>query len=316
MSTPFSRFLLGRPVRLALTSVAIGALLFASWRYRVSIADILAKANLWLLGLSTMLALLANYLTGLPFNNFLKQFGINVPNWKTCYLQLVVQVTKYVPGNVWGAILQAQLLDSSRIGAIFLAGIDTSVFYMMTLSTTGLALLVYSHHPLAAGLIAVTGWLISARVASSAWLARSVGWIARLLGRTLHIVLSKPTTGEIGRLFTWAMLHAIAQAGSVIILLIAVTHYTAGDILIGTASICLAWVVGTMAIIIPSGLGVREFAFVALATMFHVSADTQSLAAIAIVARVAQTLPDIFAAVIVAGTEIIRPTQASSIDIR
>ena len=95
----------------------------------------------------------------------------------------------------------------------------------------------------------------------------------------------------------------------------AVAHYSASDIAVGTASICLAWVVGTMAIIVPSGLGVRELAFVALATMFHVSADTHSLAAIAIVARVAQTLPDIFAAAIVAGTEIIRSKQAQATSI-
>lgn len=299
-------------MRLAMASVAIAALLCASWRYRVSIAAILASADLWLLGLSTVLALVANYLTGLPFNSFLRQYGIDVPLWKTCYLQLVVQITKYIPGNIWGAILQAQLLGSARIGAMFLAGADTSIFYMMTLTTTGLALLVYRHHPILAAWIVVGGWLIAARVASSAWLARSIRWIARLVGKSLDVVSGEPTSGEIGRLFAWAMLHAITQASSVVILLLAVTHYSPGNILIGTASICLAWVIGTLAIIVPSGLGVREFAFVAIATMFHVSADTQSLAAIAIVARVAQTLPDIIAALIVVLTEILRSIRRTS----
>jgi len=298
-------------MRFTLAAVAIGALLFASWSYRTSIADILTHTNLWLLGLSTLLALLANYLTGLPFNTFLKQHGMDVPIWKTCYLQLVVQVTKYIPGNIWGAIIQAQLLGSSRIGTMFLAGIDTSIFYMMTLSATGLALLIYGHRPVVAGLIAVIGWLIAARVATSAWLARFIDWIARRLGKSPQTSPDKSTPGEIRRLFTWAMLHAFVQASSVIILLMAVTNYSVADILIGTASLCLAWVIGTMAIIVPSGLGVRELAFVAFATMLNISADAQSLAAIAIVVRVAQTLPDIFAAVIVAGTEIIRPARAS-----
>lgn len=281
----------------------------------MSITDILTNANLWMLSLSTLLALVANYLTGLPFNSFLRQYDIDVAMWKTCYLQLIVQISKYIPGNVWGAILQAQLLGSPRIGAMFLAGVDTSIFFMMTLSATGLALLVFGHYPIVAGLIATVGWLISARAASSAWLARSIRWMTQQLGRTLQIAPTKPCSGEITRLYVWAILHALIHASSVVTLLLAVTHYGTRDILIGTASICLAWVIGTVAIVVPSGLGVRELAFVTITTMLHVSADEKSLAAIAIVARVAQTLPDIFAAFIVLGTEILRSTKESKTNV-
>lgn len=303
MQTPLNRFLQSRLLRVILTVAAITALLLATWRYRSLIAAIWANANLWLLGVSILLALLANYLTGLPFNSFLRQHRIEMPVERACYLQLVVQVTKYIPGNIWGAILQAQLIGSQRVGAMFLAGIDTTVFFMLTVSASGLALLICGHHPVAAVLIAITGWALAAVIAASAWLLRFVGTVARLLGKNLPVNLGPPQWHEIGRLFTWAFLHAVVYAGSVITLLMATTRFAFNDILIGTASLLLAWVIGTVAIIIPSGLGVREVAFVSLATALGASADPQLLTAIAIVARVAQTSPDIFAAVIVALVE-------------
>jgi len=303
MPIALSRFLLGRPMRLALASMAFGALLLASWRCRAPISDILANANLLLLGLSTLLALLANYLTGLPFNDFLKQYGMDVPVWKTCYLQLVVQVTKYIPGNIWGAILQAQLMGSPRIGVVFLAGINIIAFFMSTVSTSGLALLVYDRHPFVAILVAIAGWVLASRVATSTWLPRFVSLAARFLGKSLTINVAPSPTHQIVRFFTWASLHATVQVASVITLLMATTHFDLDNILIGSASILLAWVIGTAAIVVPSGLGVREVAFVSFAAALGTSANAQSLAAIAIVARVVQTLPDILALVVVATVE-------------
>lgn len=303
MPTRLNRFLQRRLLRSILTVAAIVAMLLATWRYRLLIATICANADLGLLGVSILLGLLANYLTGLPFNSFLRQYGIEISAGRACYLQLVVQVTKYIPGNIWGAILQAQLIGSQRVGAIFLAGIDTTVFFMLTVSTTGLALLACGHHPVAAVLIAATGWALAVVIASSTWLFRFVGTTARLLGKHLPVNPAPPLGHEIGHLFTWAFLHAVLYTGSVITLLIATTHFTFNDILIGATSIFLAWVIGTVAVVVPSGLGVRELAFVSLATALGASATPQSLAAIAIVARVAQTAPDIFAAVIVALVE-------------
>jgi len=299
MQVQLNRFLQSRLLRAILTIAAITALLWATWGYRSLIVAMWAGANLWLLGASVLLALLANYLTGLPFNSFLHQYGMGLPTEKACYLQLVVQVTKYIPGNIWGAVLQAQLIGSQRVGVIFLAGIDTTIFLMLSVSATGLALLVYEHHPVAGVLIAVSGWALVAVVASSDWLLRLVGRVAWLFGKDLPINSGHPQKREIGLFSAWAALHAVVYVGSLVALMMATTRFALNDILIGAASISLAWVIGTVAIVVPSGLGIRELAFISLATALGASASPQSLAALAIVARVAQTLPDIFAAIIV-----------------
>ncbi|MHA6204398.1 lysylphosphatidylglycerol synthase domain-containing protein [Dyella soli] len=289
--------------RATLTAAALAALLLAAWQYRAPIWHVVTSTNPWLLALSTLLALLSNYLTGMPFQSFLKQSGIEIQARISCYLQLVVQVTKYIPGNIWGALLQAQLIGSTRVGSLFLAGIDTSVFFMMTVGSTGLGLLVYCHSAALGCLVACAGWLFSAAIASSAWLARLVSRTARVFGKELSATPSDSSFREVGRLFMWAAIHSMIMLASIFALLIATTGYGGNDLIVGAASICLAWVAGTIAIVVPSGLGVREVAFVYLASKLGVSADVKSLAAIAIIARVTLTLPDMLAAAIVAIVE-------------
>ncbi|MFC4528478.1 flippase-like domain-containing protein [Dyella halodurans] len=299
-----ARWRWNRLVKLALTGGAFVALAIAAWRFREAITNVISSTNPWLLGLSTVIALLANYLTGFPFHRFLSQAGIESSPARACYLQLVAQVAKYIPGNIWSAVLQAQLIGSGRIGALFLAGIDVSIFFMMTVTSTGLGLLIYCQSPALGWAVALCGWLLSASIASSAWLIRLIDRLACLLGKQLHAPAISSSTREIARLFAWASIHSVTMLLSIFCMLIATTPYRHADLIISVASICLAWVAGTIAIFVPSGLGVREVAFVYLASKFGVSADIKLLGAISIVARVTQTLPDILAAGVVGVVEL------------
>ena len=281
----------------------MGALLFIAWQHRLTIAHMLATANPWLLGISTLLSLLANYVSGLSFNSFLRHQGIKISAGRACYLQLVAQVTKYIPGKIWSAVLQAQLIESKRVGAMLVAGIDNTVFMVLCVAATGLALLAAPTYPAAFVAIALTGWITAAVIAVSTGLTRFIERIGKWTGNTLPANFPLSKKMETVHLFVFAFFHTLVQTTSVITLLMATTPYSADDILIGTASILLAWIVGTAAIIIPSGLVVREVTFVYLATTFGVAADPTSLTAIAIVARAAQTLPDIMAALLVIGVE-------------
>lgn len=288
-----------RLTRLTLTGLAFLALAIAAWRFRISIANVVSSTNPWLLSLSTVIALLANYLTGLPFYRFLSRAGIASSPSKACYLQLVTQITKYIPGNIWGAVLQAQLIGSARVGALFLAGIDTGIFFTMTVTSTGVGLLVYCHSPILGWAAALCGWILSALIASSAWLTHLIDRAARLFGKQLHAPAKPFSAQEITQLFAWASIHSATMLLSFFCMLIATTPYHHEDLIISVASICLAWVAGTLAIFVPSGLGVREVAFVYLANKFGVSADVKLLAAISLIARVTQTLPDMLAAAVV-----------------
>lgn len=283
--------------------LAIFALLFATWRFRGPIIDLVSSTNPWLLGASVIFAFLANYLTGLPFRHFVEQVGIKLP-WPTaCYLQLVAQVTKYIPGNIWGAILQAQLVGSSRAGSLFLAGMEVTLFFLITVTTTGLALLAYCRSPLLGVLICVCGWSGAAIIASSSWATKTILRMAKLFAGRSFLAPSSSPPGAVARLFVLAALHSAVMLLSFFCMLAATTPYRHEQLIISVASICLAWVAGTLAIFVPSGIGVREAAFVYIAAQFDLSTDIRLLTAVSIVARVAQTLPDLLAAIVVSVAE-------------
>lgn len=290
-------------IRDSLTVFAILALVIATWRFRTPITNLVFSTDPWLLSLSVVLALAANFLTGLPFQHFLRRLGIHLPKAKACYMQLVAQVTKYIPGNIWGAVLQAQLTGSGRVGSLFLAGTDVTIFFLMTVSVTGIALLAYCQNKLLGVAVALAGWLAASVIASSSWIAHIVfSIISKLSKRPLRQPIPVHPW-DVARLFLLAIMHSIVMLGSFFSMLMATTPYHHDELIIGVASICLAWVAGTAAILVPSGLGVREVTFVYIATQFGLAADVKVLAAIAIVSRVVQTLPDVLAGCIVGLTE-------------
>lgn len=305
------RFLRSRKTRSVLGIAASALILWLAWRYRSGLSSLAFNANPPLLILSVALGILANYLTGLPFRLFLAQHGINVGFRTAGWLQLAAQVTKYIPGKVWSAVLQAQMSGIHRVGGIFLAGFDASIFLMLTLSGLGVALLTAQLTWLGALATCAVSFAAVSFISSRALLAKLVSKLSAK--RTGETPTSMPAGGPHLSAASFAasgLLHATVHTASIVLLLMATTSFETQSLLVATASVLLAWVIGNLAIVVPSGLGVREITFIGLSQALALPAEMETLAAVAVLVRLAQIAQDIITAGIVVPTTIIRSRTA------
>ena len=300
-----------RKTRSALGITASALILWLAWRYRSELFALACNANLPLLILSIALGILANYLTGLPFMLFLAQHGIHVDFRTAGWLQLAAQVTKYIPGKVWSAVLQAHLSGIHRVGGIFLAGFDASIFLMLTLSGLGIALLVAQLTWLGALAACIVSFAAVSFISSRALLAKLASRLSAK--RTGEEPTPMPTGGPHLSAASFAassLLHATVHTASIVMFLMATTNFDSQSLLVATASILLAWVIGNLAIIVPSGLGVREITFIGLSQVLAVPAEIETLAAVAVLVRLAQIVQDIITACMVVPATVIRSRPA------
>jgi len=77
------------------------------------------------------------------------------------------------------------------------------------------------------------------------------------------------------------------------------------------AYLILAWVAGVLAFIVPAGVGVREFLFIAFAAYMVPTISMEMLAAIAVISRIWQILQEIAAAFVIFVWSVIRDRRIS-----
>ncbi|WP_370305236.1 lysylphosphatidylglycerol synthase domain-containing protein [Sinimarinibacterium flocculans] len=307
-ATDALRWLLqSRGVRSVLGVTAAALILWLAWRYRSGLHALILNASPLLLLLSIALGILANYLTGLPFRLFLAQHGISIRFRRAGWLQLAAQVTKYIPGKVWSAVLQAQLIGTHRIGGTLLAGMDASIFLMLTLSGLGVALLLVHLTFFGAILWLVTWFAGVALISSKALLARLANTLSAT--RAGEASTLEPAAGPRSSVMSFAaggLLHAVVHTASIVTLLMATTDFDAQSLSVAAASVLLAWVIGNLAVVVPTGLGVREVTFIGLSQALALPAEIETLAAVSILIRLAQLVQDVITAGVVVPA-IVRP---------
>ena len=234
---------------------------------------------------------------------FLAQHGISVKFTTAGWLQLAAQLTKYIPGKIWSAALQAHLSGTVRIGGVFLAGLDTSIFLMITLSGLGIAILAVQLNWLGAIAAFTISLLAVSFISSKALLAKLASRLSRRLTGQIYTLNS--TGGphlSLVSFFGSGLLHSAAHSASIVILLMSTTDFDSQSLLIATASILLAWVIGNLAVMVPSGLGIREITFIGLSQQLDHSVEIETLVAVAILVRLAQLVQDVITAVFVMPT--------------
>jgi glycosyltransferase 2 family protein len=264
--------LTSRAVRGAFALVAIGAVVVAFTRtldeteglplppvHRILLAGALA-----VLGLVTAVLAWAQLLPGLRTRDLAPGF-------------LLAQLAKYLPGSVWQGV--GQVMDAVRCGAGRGAA---TVAYGVQLGTQVVAggivaVLVVAAKPpgwvLTAGLVGPLGVLLLAR----RWMATTLRYGARVApSRLTHLPTALPPQRSI--------LSAGAFSTSTMLLTsLAYANLLAGPLspreLVGAAgAFALAWTLGSLAIPVPAGLGVREFVLVVALGSQHPTADVLAAA--------------------------------------
>ena len=288
---------------------AVLALLFVALLLRSQWNELLAHRwqldPLWL-GVATAFLLGAWAVEIMLWRGLLATLGGRLPDWSAVRIWFLSAVVRYIPGNIWQPL--SLTLLAARRGVPAAATLTSVVLYQVIIL---LAVL-----PIAAFYFGVTGnwglltdllaalpsWLIFLGVvpvlvfiAWPNWFVNLVNWALRKIGRTpLDAGLSRAE-------LVWALLLAIVDwllwGASFAALTFALQAYSVEQILALTphliATYAVAYAIGFVSFITPSGLGVREGAFfLLLAPLLGGGAVT----AVAVGMRVFTTVGELIAA--------------------
>lgn len=281
--------------------VSISAVGWVIWQWRdqwPQVGRVLAGADPFVFALGLALAGAGAYLTVFSFYRLVKRCVVADATYReVAHLYFASQLLKHLPGRVWGIGYQ-MARGRSRGGAMAwvaanIAQMGLATYFALVISASVLL-------ALDSAMRAVV-FLISAGVAYLA--APPLG---RLAGKRLSPGQRFPRAMKV--LETYLALPGKDWAGvAFIFLLSGVLQYLAW-VAFGSATgllspedaihlfalYLLAWFVGWISLFTPSGLGVREVVFLALATSF----EPEAVAAMAVIGRASMLVTDLLAGVL------------------
>jgi uncharacterized membrane protein YbhN (UPF0104 family) len=231
---------------------------------------------LWL-GLSALFLLAAWGLEIQIWRRLLRVTGARLPFWPAVRIWFLSAIVRYVPGNIWQPLSMTLLCQ--RRGIAPEATLTSVVFYQVVvlLAATPIAGFYFgvtgNWGLLSAALAQWTPWLVALGLAPvvlyivrPAWLVEVVNWaLSRLHRPPLAADLPRPEAllillAAVGDWLLWGMSFAL--------LTFALQEYSAAEMLRLmphlVAAYAIAYAVGFVSLITPSGLGVREGAIYVL----------------------------------------------------
>lgn len=281
----------GRPL---IAGVLLAAVVWAAVRQWPDVRDTIAALQLPYLLLSLVLAMGGMVCNVLAFNAVLEALDTRVRPVEACRCYLVGQLGKYLPGSVWAFVLQMELAKK--------AGVPRVNGFCATIVTLGLSIasaliigLIGLPQLLAVGGIAPWAILVLLPVAVICALPPVLTRLLNLLLRLMRRRSLPHPLGwtQIGKALLWTA-AAWAMFGTHLWLL---TSSTAGSGLAGWVSslgvFALAMTAGSLALVAPSGIGVREAIIVAALAPFVPVGVALGLA---LASRLVFTVADLLAA--------------------
>ncbi len=218
----------------------------------------------------------------------------HVDSARVRYAYAASQVARYVPGKVFGVILEAQMLAPVLgIGQVVAATLLQTLLTYIWAGTLSICILG------ALGLDSAWPSLLALIVLILLWLAQRNRWPERL-----HRTLSVRTRGMTTQLQSNESSRRNAQRVTLLLavqwipflgiwVMLAAADYGIAGASWLCASYLLASIAGSLLFLLPSGLVVREAAFVWLGVLYGLPAS--SLVAWAVVVRLALTSADVLA---------------------
>ena len=247
--------------------------------------------------LGVMLLTISVYLNFEAFAALAGMMGIaRMPRRQLAHLYFIGQLLKHVPGRIWGVGYQSAAGSSSAPAGTWLLANLVHMLLATIFALWSIGVVLAGVQGLLPGLLAMIGGaLVYAgcwRHASSAWLQRAVGKIPGRLGKLLRECM------ETMALTPAAVRMRLTSAYAISLLLLYCAWALFGlafpvlgplDGIRLSAMYMIAWFVGFVSLLTPSGLGVRELTFAWLAHGFGMDV----VALMAIVGRAALLLADL-----------------------
>ncbi len=257
----------------------------------------------WLL-LSAGLYLLFFGFSAWYWHRLLRIFGEKPAFFRVCRAYYIGQLGKYVPGKAWALIIRGTLVQGAEVR--FGTAVLTSFYEVLTTMAAGalLAAVIFivqpphvgdlEWHPVLTGLL-VLG-LVGVPLLPGVFnvlmqrLTRRFQGIdtfkaPRMRGRTLAEGLLMTGAG-------WAILGVSVWAGLVAVLPEA-PAFSFGTLAQITGAIGLSYVAGFLALVVPSGVGVREYV---LANLLGFAGPKETIVLAVVLLRLAWTVAELVAA--------------------
>lgn len=270
-------------------AIGVGLFLIQLTRSTKSLAQIdLSSGTLDELTLILGLATLAQFIPTLAWRILLSSFGVNMPWIETIRGYSLTFIPRYIPGSVWGYLSRNEWLRTTT-GIDFVTSSSLSIIEVCTIVLTGCMVSSFRFVPDLRALpayILISGAVI---VSFGSWL-----FIRTLAGSSLarsklgHTSTLRPLAGpKLGSFLATMYLHLGMWLlyGWVLQRTIAIVSLPPQSSVIAMASVySTSWLAGFLALIVPSGVGVRELALTSLLANVGIAVSSQA-AAIAILMR-------------------------------
>lgn len=258
-------------------------LLVHSWH---TIERLLQITDWRLFTFSIIINLIGSFLVSALFQQLLAKYGIATTYPKVCQIFFFAQVAKYIPGKIWALWYQATLLNTvgSTTALIFT---NLELMGILILHTTAISLsLLFSQHSLLISLLFFSlGSILCWQLLRDCHLFNIVHkFISRFKTKRLPLC-SCHSQISLHFVFGFYSLFTITYLSSQFIMLHAVFKFSLEQSSDYIAYLGLAWLVGVFTVIVPGGMGIKEFFFIFFAQLSNQPLSLETLTAIAVISR-------------------------------
>ena len=278
-------------VRLGLVALALGFCVYGLVAQRAEVTDALRHLHWYSVAAAILAAIAGLGFMMLAWRSLLADLGSPLRLRPATKIMFIGQLGKYVPGMVWAFAAQVELAREYKVPRRRSAS-ATAITVAVTL-TTGLIV------------AAVTLPLTSHSAARHYWWVLACAPLLlvclhpKLLGAALDLVLKlarlpplerRVSLPGLARALGWTALGWACYGLQLWLLVADVSGRGAGVLLLSVGAYALAWSVGFVLVIFPSGVGPRELALIAaLAPVM----PRGSALVVAIVSRLVMTVCDL-----------------------
>lgn len=277
-STGKSKRLLPGWASVLVSSISLLLVIFLLADARSEIAAQLSRLNIGFLLLGLGLGMTATFVGFLSFAAILVPM-LDAPMrlGRLGHLHFTAQLLKHLPGRVFGIAYQ---IGAGREGSSAAWIAANGLHILLTLYTAcvvSACVLLWPSHPAGAAIVLAAGsaaWLLAWRSPLPQrllrWSEGKHGRVHRLV-RSLTTPMSRLGNGDHLRILGWMMISWIAYFLAWAAYGLAATDLGALEGVLMSARYNLAWLVGYVTLVTPSGIGIREAAFLAMGDGFSAS---------------------------------------------
>lgn len=275
-------------ISIILVLSAVTWISFTLWGSMGHLKTSLQTLEIRYVALSIIPAVLMVFITAYAYFLILSSMVPLIPAARTVMMPFITsQVVRYLPGRIWGIFYQVQVRDN-LIQSHSIVKANFVQFALFSLNSVAVAISAYVYYikGMTAGLITFTA------LATLLFFVLRASSLQRMTRIAVHeqqpLGVNNRDLLILGLLQLEWLLYLMACA------LMLPGHVNFTDALIIASNYVVAWMVGIIATVLPSGLIVREASFIWLSSLFNF--NPADMFAFSIVARVLFTLADIVSA--------------------